>query len=78
MRIRFDNMHGFIRVYDRTRYLILFGAVKYDSTYNSIRYLTGVKSDITYAFSHNYARIKVDSYGFFTSRKNILQRCNTH
>ena len=37
LRIRFDNIHGFIRVYDGTRYLTLFGAEKYDSIYNRIR-----------------------------------------
>ena len=38
--IRFDKIDGFIRVYDRTRYLVLFGSEKYDSMYNRIRYLT--------------------------------------
>ena len=37
--IRFDKIDGFIRVYDRTRYLVLFGSEKYDSIYNRIRYL---------------------------------------
>ena len=38
--IRFDKIDGFIRVYDRTRYLVLFGSEKYDSMYNRVRYLT--------------------------------------
>ena len=62
MRIRFDNIDGFIRVYDGTGYLILFRSEKYDFTYNRIRYLIGVKIDITYIISHIYAKIKVDSY----------------
>ena len=37
--IRFDKIDGFIRVYGRTRYLVLFGSEKYDSIYNWIRYL---------------------------------------
>ena len=60
--IKFDKIDGFIRVYDRTRYLVLFESEKNDCIYNGIRYLTGVKSGITYAISHNYAKIKVDSY----------------
>ena len=60
--IRFDKIDGFIRVYDRTRYLALFGTEKYDSIYNRIRYLIEVKSGITYVVSKNYAKIKVDSY----------------
>ena len=53
---------GFIRSYDRTKYLVLFGNEKYDSTYDRIRYLISVTSGIKYIISHNYATIKVDSY----------------
>ena len=62
LRIRFDETDGFIRVSDGTRYLVLFGSQKYDSIYNRIKYLAGVKSGITYMISHNYTNIKVDSY----------------
>ena len=58
----FDKIDGFIRVYYGTRYLVLFEKEKYDSIYNSIRYLISVKSGTTYVISHNYAKIKVDSY----------------
>ena len=44
---RFDKTVGFIRVFDGTRYLELFGSKKYDSIYSKIRYLTSVKNDIT-------------------------------
>ena len=56
LRIRFDKIDGFIRVYDGTRYLVLFGCEKYDFIYNRIRYLIGVKSNITYVISHDYAK----------------------
>ena len=62
LRIRFDKTDGFIRVYDRTRYLVLFAIEKHDSIYNRIIYLISVKSGVIYAISHNYAKIKVDSY----------------
>ena len=39
MRIRFDKIDGFIRVYDGTRYLVLFGSEKSDFIYNKISYL---------------------------------------
>ena len=42
MHIRFDKVHGFIKVYDGTRYLKLFELGKYE-IFNRIRYLTGVK-----------------------------------
>ena len=40
LHIRFDEVDGFIRVSDRTRYLVLFGPEKYDAIYNRIRHLT--------------------------------------
>ena len=64
--IRFNEIDGFIRAYDGTRCLVLFGAERYDFLYNRIRYLIGLKNDITCVISYvtyNYARIKVDSFG---------------
>ena len=60
VRIMFDKIDGFIRVYRRTRYLVLFGAEKYDFIYNRIRYLAGVKSGITYVIAYNYPKTNVD------------------
>ena len=37
LRIRFDKIDGFIRVYDGTRYIVLFGSEKYDFIYSRIR-----------------------------------------
>ena len=51
-----------IRIYDGTRCLVLFGNEKYDFIYNRVRYIISVKSGITYIISHNYAKMKVDSY----------------
>ena len=43
LRIRFDKIDGFIRVYRGTWYLALFGPQKYDAIYNRIRYLINQK-----------------------------------
>ena len=51
LRTRFDNIDGFIRVYDWTRYLLLFGPEKYDPIYIRIRYLISQKSGIACYFS---------------------------
>ena len=51
--IRFDKIDRFIRIYDGTSYLILFGSEKYDSIYDKIRYLMSVKSGITHIVSLN-------------------------
>ena len=44
---------------------------KHDVIYNRIRYLISQKSGITYVISHNYARIKVDSYDCLTLEKTM-------
>ena len=36
LRFRFDKLDGFLRVYDGTRYVILFGPEKYDGIYDRI------------------------------------------
>ena len=69
LRVRFDKMDAFIRIYDGTRYLVLFGPGKYDAISNRIRCLISLKSGITNIFSHYYAKIKVDSYDSFPIKK---------
>ena len=49
--IRFNKIDGFIIIYDRTRYLTLFGSEKYDTIFGRNRYLISLKSSITYYFS---------------------------
>ena len=58
----FDKIDGFIRIYDGTRYLTLFGSEKFDVIYDKVRYLISLKSGSAYIFSHYFAKIKVDSY----------------
>ena len=65
----FDIIDGFVRDYNGTRYLVLFGPEKYDVIYNRIRYFIGVKSVITYVIFRNYAKIKVDSYNYLPLEK---------
>ena len=59
------------RVFDGTRYLVLFGRQKNDFIYNKIRYLVGVKASITYVVSHNYAKIKINSYDSLPLEKTM-------
>ena len=69
LRIRFDKIDGFIRIYDGTRYLTLFGSEKYDAIYDRIRCLISLKSGITYIFSHYFAKTKFDSYDSLPIKK---------
>ena len=50
LRIGFDEVAGFIRVYDGIRYIVLLGPEKYDAIYNRTRYLISQKTDVTYVF----------------------------
>ena len=59
--IRFDKIDGFIRVYNGSRYLVLFSPEKYDAIYDRIRFLIVLKSSIAHVFSSNYVKIKIDS-----------------
>ena len=72
LHIRFSKVDGFVRVYDGTRYLVLFGPENHDVIYNRIRYLISRKSGITYVLTHNYPRIKVDSYDSFPLEKTLI------
>ena len=69
MHIRFDKTDGFIRIYNGTRYLTLFGSEKCDAIYSRIRYLTSQKNDITYIFSHWFTKIKIESYDSLSIEK---------
>ena len=42
LRIRFDKVDGFIRVFDETRYLASFGNKKYDSIYGRIPFTISI------------------------------------
>ena len=48
--IRSEKIDGFIRIYDGTRYFVLFGPEKNDDICNRIRYFICLKSSITYFF----------------------------
>ena len=71
LHVRFGEIDGFHRVYDATRYLVLFGRQKNDFIYNKIKYLIGVKASITYVVSHNYAKIKINSYDSLPLEKTM-------
>ena len=61
LRISFSKLDSFIRVYDGTRYLVLFCPEKYYAICNRIRYLVGQESDMTLVYFCNYVSIKIDS-----------------
>ena len=64
-KLRLDKIDGFIME------LALFESEKYDFIYNRIRYLISAKSGITYVISHNYGKIRVDSYDSLPLEKTM-------
>ena len=56
LRIMFDKVDGFIRVYDGNKYRVLVCNERSNAIYDRIRYLIELKSGITYVSSHNYAK----------------------
>ena len=48
--ITLDKVDEFIKTYDETRHLVVFGPEKCNAIYNSIRYMISQKSVITYVF----------------------------
>ena len=60
LHIRFDKINGFIRIYDGTRYLTLFGSKKYGVIDDRFRVALSQKSGVTYIFFHYFAKRKVD------------------
>ena len=62
LRIRLYKIDGFIKIYDRIKYLVLFNNhFRYDWICDKIKYLISEKSSITDSINHTYARIRIDS-----------------
>ena len=69
LRIRFDEIDGFIKIYDEIRYLALFDYEWFDKICYRIKYLTSQKSGITDSINHNFGRIRIDAYNFLPIEK---------
>ena len=67
----FNKIHGFIRDYDGTKYLLLYGPENYDAIFDRVRYFVRLKSGITYVDSFNYTKIKIDSVDGLLLEKSI-------
>ena len=65
------KIDGFIKIYDRIRYLVLFTPEKYNVIYDRIGYLTNEKGGITYSINHNFARIRIDPYNSLPIEKTL-------
>ena len=68
MRITFDQIDRFIKIYDGIRYLVLFDYAWFDKIYDRIKYLV---SAITDSISHNCGRARVDSSNSLLKEKML-------
>ena len=70
LRIRFDKIDGFIKIYNGIRNSVLFGSQWYDKIFDNIKYLISEKSGITGSINHNFARIRIYSYNSLPTVKH--------
>ena len=70
LRIRFHKIDGFIRIYDGSRYLTLFGSQKYDAIYDRITYLISLKNGITYISSCYLQKSKLNLIILYLYKKD--------
>ena len=61
MRIRYDEIDGFIKIHNKARYLVLFDEWC-DKICDRIKYLISKNIGITDSINHNFGRIIIDSY----------------
>ena len=62
LRIRYDEIYGFIKIHDKFRYFVLLDYSYCDKICDKIKYLIREKSGITDSVNHNFTRIRIDSY----------------
>ena len=68
--IGFDKTDGLIKVYDDTRYLVLFLPEKHDAIYNRIRYLISRKMRYFICYFSKLSKNKSFFISFFASRES--------
>ena len=57
LRIGFDKKDGYIKIYDRIRYLVILGHSSFDKICDSIKYLISEKCGIKDSINQNFARV---------------------
>ena len=72
MRIRFDKIDGFIKIYDGIRYLIILDHDRLYKIWDSIKCAISEKSVITESINNDFARIRIGSYNSFPIEKILI------
>ena len=69
LRIWFNKIDRFIKIYDGIRYLVMYDYNRYNAIYYMIRYLISEKSGIENSINQIFARIIIDSQNSLTIEK---------
>ena len=72
LRIRFNKIHRFIKIYDGSRYLALIDYGWCDKICDRIKHLITEKSGITDSINHNFGRIRIYLYNSLPIEKIFL------
>ena len=72
LRIRFNKIHRFIKIYDGSRYLALIDYGWCDKICGRIKHLITEKSGITDSINHNFERIRIYLYNSLPIEKIFL------
>ena len=73
LRIRFNKIYRFIKIYDGSRYLALIDYGWCDNVWDRIKHLITEKSGITDSINHNFGRIRIDLYNSLPIEKIFLK-----
>ena len=72
LHIRLHKLGGCVKIYDGSRYLVLFNLERYDAIYDRIKYREKVeKGGITHSINNNFARITIDLHNFLPIQKTL-------
>ena len=72
LHIRFNEIDGFIKIYDGIRYLVSFDHGWFDKICVRIKFLLSEKNDIADSINHNFGIIRIDSNSYLPIKKYWL------
>ena len=62
MRVRLNEVDGFINIFNEIRYLVLFDYSYCDKICDKVKYIISKKSSIRDGINHNFGTFRIGSY----------------
>ena len=69
LSVSFDEIDGFIKIYDGIRYLVIFGPDKCNAIYDRLRYIISQERGIEHSINHSFERNRIGSYNCLPTEK---------